>query len=559
MPEQQASVASETTNITLKYGSDLHFIAEADRPLKGKILVTAPEKKEEKDGLLPAAAPVLEENKLRFHLDFKNVREPYEFLLEFNDEDNVKGRRRVIIKPKEDTPPDIVDIALKIALRKPLMKKEDKEGGSRLIEFSRADIPSDAVLITPDAELPFRGIFKDDYGLTKAYWRFEYEPKHFELQGDVEEAPKTSVFLAGPPALRRLSLLGTAFQYAPGHAALFTQPEYLALTSQFIDLDLKMGPEDGMEKLRSFEKRLAELSLRDPVKADLATLLTKDPGTPAMLRDHQLTEADHFFVSREIQKIKSKDSAKEGQMHFLIKINLEVVDSNVETGPGVTRSKATFSFLVVSENELLAQIALEEETLRDSLEGAEKNVKDAQLILQQLKEQFDVKTPDFSFDTTLLLADSASNLLSKADSAIRQAASSYDRIAEELHFNRIKEDRQTQLIVNILEPLKSIHLPGGEKTKIDDAMGALIGQLEADRRVKVLDPKNASFAKEGIERLDSLLDKLNRVLQYMERDITWARSSELLRTIAKAQDDRARQAGEWYFKEQEKLLKSLLK
>jgi len=89
----------------------------------------------------------VEEGGKSFTMSFKDVTRPYEFILEFNDEDNVKGRRRILIRPKEDSPPEIFDMELEVVLRKPRFKAEGK---------AAVELPGDAFLITPRATLPIK-------------------------------------------------------------------------------------------------------------------------------------------------------------------------------------------------------------------------------------------------------------------------------------------------------------------------------------------------------------------------------------------------------------------
>src|SRR5204862_256838 len=110
-----------------------------------------------------------------FSVDFKNVVRALDFMLEFNDEDNVRGKRHVLIRPVEDLPPKFEsDVGLGVALRKPRARPGDKAGAGAM---------PDGYLITPSAILPFLGTVRDDHGLTRVGWLFEVDPVDVDLFG----------------------------------------------------------------------------------------------------------------------------------------------------------------------------------------------------------------------------------------------------------------------------------------------------------------------------------------------------------------------------------------
>jgi len=552
MADQTATVTGDTSTILVKYGSDLKLIAETDRPIKGKVLLTSPQKAEDKAAELPKSAPVVAEGGKSFSMTFPHVTRPYEFMLEFNDEDNVKGRRRILIRPKVDMAPEVFDVEMKVFLRKPRIKRDNKEGGSVLV-----DLPIDAFLITPDAELPFKASLKDDYGLTSAYWNYEVQPVEFELSGNAGEQPKAPMVLGGSATPRRTALVATGLQFLPGHAAPWAGAPYIAGLQQLLDFDLKNGPEEGKIPLPSFAKRMGDLTLHDPVMADLKTKLGIPTPSTEMVRDHQLTDFDHFYLNLYLKKLKSEDPRRTGQLHYQLKLSLEAVDTNIETGPGVGKSKNLLTFLVVSENELLAQIALEEESLRDSLESAEEKIKDAETIVLDVMRRFEGRDP-VQFEGMLIRSEDANSLISKAASSIREAGNAYGRIALEMRYNNIRKDRQGQLLDNILDPLQSIVLPGGELSEIEKSFTDLIARMEDDKKRKAPHgPEHAALAKDTADKIELLADKLNRILAQMEADITWARSLERLITIERVQRDLVQQLRVFYVVEQDKLFKLL--
>ena len=66
----------------------------------------------------------------------------------------------------------------------------------------------------------------------------------------------------------------------------------------------------------------------------------------------------------------SKAGTGKNQPRYRLKLWVTAADNNIETGPAVASSKERFNLVIVSENELLAEIAKEEESLHLKLEQA---------------------------------------------------------------------------------------------------------------------------------------------------------------------------------------------
>src|SRR5262249_46384063 len=79
-----------------------------------------------------------------FQTEFPNVRTTLDFVFEFTDTDNVVGLRHVIIKPLDDTAPD-VDVQVEVV-------RKTNQG----------------FMVSPKAVIPFSGKVRDDHGLVSA-------------------------------------------------------------------------------------------------------------------------------------------------------------------------------------------------------------------------------------------------------------------------------------------------------------------------------------------------------------------------------------------------------
>src|SRR5205807_115136 len=83
-----------------------------------------------------------------FEVRFNNLTDPQDFVLEMIDTDNVVGLRQVIIKPIEDTSPEV-----------------DEE-----VEVIRKT--NQGYMITPRCRIPFSGKIRDDHGLNTIEYHY---------------------------------------------------------------------------------------------------------------------------------------------------------------------------------------------------------------------------------------------------------------------------------------------------------------------------------------------------------------------------------------------------
>ena len=126
---QTVSVTGDRSTILIPYGSDIVLYCEADRPLKKGIRVRAPQGTEAAAGQLPDVPVKHVDQEKSFSISLKNVQKTHDFNFEFNDLDNVKGRRRIKIQPEIDTPPEISKLDPVYTLRKPRFKGDARSGG----------------------------------------------------------------------------------------------------------------------------------------------------------------------------------------------------------------------------------------------------------------------------------------------------------------------------------------------------------------------------------------------------------------------------------------------
>jgi hypothetical protein len=210
-------------------------------------------------------------------------------------------------------------------------------------------------------------------------------------------------------------------------------------------------------------------------------------------------------------------------------------------------------FLIVSEAELLAQILLEEDVLRERLEKALDKLKNGQTIL---KEQI-TKLSSPSVDPSLvsLRADEVRKFLLDSVSSTREVAADFTRILREMEVNKVSSKRTEPVETRIVKPLGEILDPvNGNFALTDAAVAKLWDGLEADlaRRSKAeaakkTDPdaqeadrqEHLRRATEAQDQNAALMLRMQQILDAIGGEISEA---DLLRQVVELEKDQRDQA-----------------
>ena len=255
--------------------------------------------------------------------------------------------------------------------------------------------------------------------------------------------------------------------------------------------------------------------------------------------------------------MKAVDLAKTGQQHYYLQIAVQAVDNNIETGKHLddkgqiqignkkTNRNGFIGFLVISENELLTQISLEEESLSEKLEGAEEKV-NAGIV--SLKDQLGkVADPKTDMDNVLNRMNEIRTALNSAGNTLRDANKAYENIVREMEVNRVRSDRLSKIRDRIAGPLKDIVV----QDRIDDVKNPQTGsfpfaedafqnahQLVEDD-VNLKREPNYAVHREAMNEADRKLRKLSldikRVLDAMKEGIVEAKLIGILTEIERQQ------------------------
>jgi hypothetical protein len=450
------SLSGSTSRIDVPAGTDVVLLARTDKPLRSPAGVRALPR----EGSAPVKVPITQPDDFSFQVRFANVTAPIDLVFEFTDTDNVLGLRHVFLRPVEDTAPE-VDVLVEVIRR-----------------------TNQGYLVTPSARVPFSGKVRDDNGLASV--EFAYTLARVDAQPASGVVPVVS-----------------ALQFVPGGVAhdLLAQA-YLA----WVDTVVRAAGEESRAPqkimLSAFDRRLREQEKEDVPLVVLRQRLTEKPPKP-LLRDHVLDPEEEWF---EVDKLGLKVSdERQVQPHYRMRLWVVAADSNLETGPGVGQSKERFTFLVISENELLTEIAKEEESLHLKLEDTVNRLKDARGKLEQVaKDLPELKAEEFS--PMARRAEEVLDVLIRGWDVSREVHSDYRRILKELLYNRVQPGIINKVERNICDPLDAaINL---EFVQTDEAVRAFHKTLEGRKA----DAPAAGLAR---QQMDRLIDRLQRVLDAM--------------------------------------------
>ena len=398
--DRPVSLTGDTSRIDVPVGTDVELTAKTDKDLRRPNGVR----------LLPRAgagkSPVEQLDARAFRGRFDHVSAPLDFVFQFTDTDGVVGQRHIIIRPIEDLAPE-VDVQIEVVRR-----------------------TSQGYMVTPTAMIPFSGKVRDDRGLS-----------------EVKYAYALSAADAGAsPATASLEAAGVALQFSGGFCSGLGSVAVLLLNHASPEGDDRLSQ---TIPLATFEQLLRERSAAAKPRAKLAEALLQPPQD-VLLKEFSLDpDLEAFSVERLGLRVADEKAA---QPHYQLRLSVVATDNNIETGPRSSQSKERFTVLVVSEHELLAEIAKEEEALRGKLEEAINRLKDARLKLGKVVQDLADLKPD-EFSPVARRTEEVGESIVKSWDATREVHADYKRILKELKANRVQPGMINKVNDKICEPL----------------------------------------------------------------------------------------------------------
>jgi hypothetical protein len=487
----------EMARIDVIAGTDVVLRATSDKDLQldGVRLLSFDDKKP-----IPGASVLVFKNEedgrpTMFETRFNNVRTELRLTFEFVDTDNVKGSRDVTIKPQEDLPPEVdVDVHPAIAMLK----------------------TPPGYLVTPSAEIATTGKgVRDDHGLAGMEYAYSLTLLEGGLQGAqaAEVAAVLSLVAGGPgrdvlaaacmPALARDRKVEGASRGKVEIKAFTDKIRGLAreyINGQYQWLDEPLTPDERARrvllKIKSFDEEDGDYSF------DL------DP-------ENVRSNDRHPGRARLPKSLKAP--AGQRQPRYRLQLWLEAWDTNIDTGPRRGQSRERMNFVIVSEEELLTEIAKHEEKQRLKFEDALRGLRDGESRISQLRADLAVdKVKPEQFGPMALRVEDVGGILDKHQTTISEIYEVYKNIQRNMELNRVRQaliEKVSKSIVGQLKESLDTDFPEADKALKDlrktlDSDEPNLGKKTADSR------KDAEVAS---EKLAALLSRLDNILNSMEK------------------------------------------
>jgi hypothetical protein len=474
------SLNGPVSQFTAPAGTDLDLSAQVDKELVSAVL-------RPRGGNGVPVPLALADDRLGFRFRFDNLTVEQDFDLEFTDTDNVLARRHVRIEPVRDGAPRV----------------------NVMIEGIRKT--AQGYMVTPVAMIPFGGAVADNAGLDKV----EYVLTVTKLE---------SANVAGA---RAVLAAGGVLQFAPlDPGSLFTGTLAAGEAARLL-----VTPEAAPVSfpLKTFDEQIAARAARDVVREELARRLAGPPPEQSPL-DTQFEVKPQFEaldLRDRLPDLKIKDE-QQIQPRYRLRLTVTATDNNVETGPGVGPNKEPpFTVFVVSEAELLVEIAKEEQNLHFKLEDTVGRLKDARLKVEKLAEQLPTVAAD-QLQTMALRAQEVQDATAKGRDVTQEVLTDYSRLLREMELNRVMPKLVEKVKGEIIFPLEGAIRQ--EFVRAEEAEDAYRKELESGRK------PDAAATQQVQQRLDELIAKLSRVMDAMGDVTTINKLIATLREIEKGQE-----------------------
>ncbi|MFL5342228.1 MAG: hypothetical protein ACJ8F7_18940 [Gemmataceae bacterium] len=463
------SLTGGTSRVEIPSGGDLVFHGEVDKEL-AEVRIrfrTAAQKADKLDAGRVEIVPVHDDKK-SFEKRFDNITRPIEFDFEFTDADNVKSIRHIVVQPTDDRTPD-VDVTVEVIRKTP-----------------------QGYMCTPEAIIPFSGRVRDDVGLAKVEYTLSYTKVETAQQVGIRAAIAAGVLGATPvsplpfEAFGAVPLINTVSQFSESREGVQAVPPLPLLTFK----------ERSDEKDRDF--RLG--------KAELAERLRKEPPKDAQIKDFDVKPNLEFLDLRERLEALSKSQSETIRPRYKLRLTVTATDNNVETGPRAGQNKETFTFLVVPYEELLGEMAKDEEAVGGKMTELVGKMDEVRAGIQKVLERMPAEAGNDEFRSVASRMVELEEAVIKGKDTCQEIFSDYTRLLNEVKTNRLPE--QT------IKSKEQIH------GRLDEALRGLFPRAEEAHAAfrKALEERHAPDPpqiQESRQRQEELFQHLKYTLDLM--------------------------------------------
>lgn len=498
-PAQASLQGGEVSRIDVPAGTNITLTATASKDLAS---VTLEPHRLQRAGIpIVGTAPTLTDAHI-FTTRFENVRFEQNFVFRFVDTDGVSGQRQVVIVPAEDAPPKIREFTPDKIVRK-------VQGG---------------YMTTINARIPFQAEVDDDRGLNEV--RYAYTIAQVEgsklnrraawpLLGGLSLAPAEQGPLPGVVDLAYLLDLATANERKTQQDLTV---ERYPLPSFKTALD--RSPKDVVQHPQTILKELSQ-----PKKLPYKQLLHQ-----FKLEADNWTQPEFDPLDSDLPLWKTNPNLKmtdpsRPQPRYQMTLWLEAIDNDLDSEktkdgkprPHLKVSDEKFTIFLVSENELLTEIAKEEEQLYGKFDERYQLLLDTQSKLVQVNQDLTRSTLKVEeLGAMSARMDQVLEVLDKAQSTTREVHGDYARILHEMKANQVSPRFLERVENSIVDPLKAVDR-NFEATReaVTNFRTALDNkELSAAERIESA-KKNGTMAKEQMLELTRAIQKILDSMQKM--------------------------------------------
>jgi len=512
---------SETSRIDLPAGTDVVLTAKSDKKLSEAVLKGQKNLDEIRVRIDPAKAPAgagvridpaagepgvfvvrpekagdairlpleLIQGGKGFRLDLPDVRKDLVFDFEFTDTDGVKAKRKVVVKPQDDTAPEMTDVAVEFI---------------RKATFKTTGHDETYYLVTRKARIPLSAKVHDDHCLGDVRYRYTLVTSGKSDANAVFMVPVAA--LAAPVGGLGMFQAAAYLLAQDRDADSYAPPAFAQAVNQAQD-DLPL--QAVTDQLAQAQKPPFRQLVHDlEIKPDVAEQVQKDP----------LTCDFPLWTLPQMQDLDDSHPA------YRMDLWMEASDTDADEQlgpdglprPHLSKSKETFQFLIVPESQLLAKIGEDEVKLYASLNKRFQDLNEKSGMLDT--SIAGLNRPDVAAKELLApstRAEQINEVLENTLATTRETYSNYQRIIREEQLNVVKPERITHAQEKIVDPLRLI---------LESDFPAVLSANEKFR--KALDDKGMSdkeridasraAGKDVTAKMAKLLADLNAVLDVMK-------------------------------------------
>lgn len=463
-PDKALSLTGDRSVFSVSAGTGVEITGTSDKPLKSVKLKYKAGKPADSPEVVEV--PVTDKSFTISFRDDRRITETVEFELTLYDHDDVESKRSVLIQSAEDQPPQ-VETAIDVLRRQ-----------------------GNVFLCTPMALVPFvrDSVVRDDYGLSKVEFEYTVTPVESPVVLGLQVQSAAGVW-AFPPLLPNLGDAVVPFASATsvGRLSSGTKKEFgLSPAPAFVE---------EYERLPKYTPEALAIRLTEKIDTDR-------PDVVKQIKFDDL-DTDGFDLERVLPDLRVTQPG-EVQPRYRIELNIVATDTNYETGPKTGRNVEIVRLMVISEQDLLAEISKDEETQIARMDDLIKKLEEAQVKLNQVAERMLSPEPpaDIIVSAAVRTLDTLQDI-GKARDATTAVVTEYTRIRREAEVNRCNRSVLEKWDSVVLIPLPRIlqnEFPAAEQT-----VSTVQSQLATGARPDDVTMQNARTA------LSTLIDALKKV------------------------------------------------